>query len=67
MDNSKINILIVDDKRMRAINAISKYVVRAYPHVIDICPSCKSILVLKKKAEDTRDWNSDEKLNFDLR
>jgi len=60
-------ILIVDDKRMRAINAISKYVLRAYPHVIDICPSCKSILVLKKKAEDTRDWNSDEKINFDLR
>jgi len=60
-------VLIVDDKRMRAINAISKYVVRAYPHVIDICPSCKSILVLKKISEDTRDWNADEKVNFDLR
>jgi len=60
-------ILIVDDKRMRAINAITKYVTRAYPHVIDVCPSCKTILVLKKKAEDTRDWNADEKINFDLR
>lgn len=59
-------VLIVDDKRMKAINAVSKYVNRAYPHVIDICPSCKSILVLKKKSEDLRDWDVDEKVNFNL-
>jgi len=60
-------ILIVDDKRMKAVHAVYKYVTRAYKHIIDVCPSCKSILVLKKKAKDTRDWNSDEKINFDLR
>ncbi len=59
-------VLIVDDKRMKAINAVSKYVNRAYPHVIDICPSCKSILVLKKKSKDLRDWDADEKVNFNL-
>ena len=59
-------ILIVDDKRMKAINAVSKYVIRAYPGVIDICESCKTILVLKKISKDTRDWNSDEKVNFNL-
>jgi predicted O-methyltransferase YrrM len=59
-------ILIVDDKRMKAINAVSKYVTRAYSHVVDICPSCRTILVIKKKAEDNRDWNTDEKVNFNL-
>lgn len=59
-------ILIVDDKRMKAISAVGKYVVRAYPHIVDVCPSCKSILILKKKSNDTRDWNTDEKVNFNL-
>ena len=60
-------ILIVDDKRMKAINAVSKYVTRAYPHVVDVCRSCRSILVLKKKSKDMRDWDADEKVNFDLK
>lgn len=59
-------ILVVDDKKMRAINAVSKYVTRAYPGVIDICKTCPTILVLKKISKDTRDWNSDEKVNFNL-
>ena len=59
-------ILIVDDKSMKAINAVGKYVTRAYSHVVDICPSCKTILVLRKKSEDMRDWNTDEKVNFNL-
>jgi predicted O-methyltransferase YrrM len=59
-------ILIVDDKRMKAIHAVAKYVTRAYPHVVDICTSCKTMLVLRKKSEDTRDWNTDEKVNFNL-
>ncbi len=59
-------VLIVDDKRMKAIRAVSNYVKRAYPHIVNICESCPTILVLKKKAEDTRDWNADEKLNFNL-
>jgi len=59
-------VLIVDDKKMKAINAVAKYVTRAYSHVVDICPSCKTILVLRKKAEDTRDWNTDENVNFNL-
>jgi predicted O-methyltransferase YrrM len=59
-------ILIVDDKRMKAINAVAKYVTRAYSHVVDICPSCKTMLVLRKKSEDKRDWNTDESVNFNL-
>jgi len=59
-------ILIVDDKRMKAVTAVGKYIVRAYPHIVDVCPSCKSILILKKKTHDTRDWNHDEKVNFNL-
>lgn len=60
-------IVIVDDKRFKAINAVANYVKRAYPHVVDICPKkCKSHIVLKKVAKDTRDWNSDEKVNFNL-
>lgn len=59
-------ILIVDDKRMKAINAVAKYITRAYSHVADICPSCKSMLIIKKKSEDKRDWNTDEKVNFNL-
>jgi predicted O-methyltransferase YrrM len=59
-------ILIIDDKRMKAISAVGKYVVRAYPHIVDVCQSCRSVLILKKKSSDTRDWNSDEKINFNL-
>lgn len=59
-------VLIVDDKRMRAIRAVSNYVKRAYPHVVEICPSCPTMLVLRKVAEDTRNWDADEKINFNL-
>ena len=59
-------ILIVDDKRMKAISAVAKYVTRAYSHVVDICPSCRTMLILKKKSEDKRDWNTDETVNFNL-
>jgi predicted O-methyltransferase YrrM len=59
-------ILIVDDKKMRAIKAVGKYVTRAYSHVVDICQSCPTVLVLRKKSEDKRDWNGDEKVNFNL-
>ena len=59
-------ILIVDDKRMKAIHAVGKYVLRAYPHVVDICPSCSTMLIIRKKGEDTRDWNTDERVNFNL-
>jgi hypothetical protein len=59
-------ILIVDDKRMKAIKAVGKYMSRAYSHVVDICPSCSTMLVFRKKSEDTRDWNTDEKVNFNL-
>jgi predicted O-methyltransferase YrrM len=59
-------ILIIDDKRMKAIKAVGKYVVRAYPHIVDICPSCPTMLILRKKSNDTRDWNTDENVNFNL-
>jgi len=59
-------ILIVDDKRMKAIHAVEKYIVRAYPHIVNVCPSCKTILILKKKSADTRSWNTDETVNFNL-
>jgi len=59
-------ILIVDDKRMKAIKAVSKYVTRAYSHVVDICPSCSTMLVIRKKSDDKRDWNTDETVNFNL-
>lgn len=59
-------IVIVDDKRMKAINAVAKYVNRAYGHTVDICPSCKTMLIIKKKSNDLRDWNTDEKVNFNL-
>jgi predicted O-methyltransferase YrrM len=59
-------VLIVDDKRMKAISAVSKYVLRAYKHVAEICPSCKTMLVIRKMAEDQRDWNTDETVNFNL-
>jgi len=60
-------ILIVDDKRMKAITAVSNYVTRAYKHVIDICKKCRTMLILKKMKEDTRDWNTDETVFYDLR
>ena len=60
-------ILIVDDKRMKAISAVAKYVTRAYKHVIDVCKTCRTMLVLKKIKEDTRDWNADETVYYDFR
>jgi predicted O-methyltransferase YrrM len=59
-------ILIVDDKRMKAIRAVGKYVSRAYSHVVDVCPSCPTMLIFRKKSEDKRDWNTDERVNFNL-
>lgn len=59
-------ILIVDDKRMKAVRAVAKYVTRAYSHAVDICPSCPTMLVIRKKSDDVRDWNTDEKVNFNL-
>lgn len=60
-------VLIVDDKRMKAITAVAKYVKSAYKHVVDVCEKCRTMLVLRKIKEDTRDWDADEKVNFDLR
>jgi predicted O-methyltransferase YrrM len=59
-------ILIVDDKPMKAVRAVANYLNEAYTFVVDKCPKCY-VLVVKKIAEDTRDWNSDEKVNFDLK
>lgn len=59
-------VLIVDDKRLKAITAVSKYVNRAYSNIVEVCKKCKSVLVIKKIREDTRDWDADEKVNFDL-
>jgi len=58
--------LILDDRRMNAVSAVAKYVTRAYKHVTDSCKTCKSILVIKKTAEDMRDWDTDETVNFNL-
>lgn len=60
-------VLIVDDKSLKAITAVSRYVNRAYKNVIDVCKKCKTMLILKKIREDTREWDADEKVNFDLR
>ena len=60
-------ILIVDDKRLKAVNAVEKYVKRAYNHIVEINKDFKSMLVIRKLKEDERDWADDEKVNFDLR
>ena len=60
-------ILIVDDKRMKAITAVAKYVKGAYKHVVDVCEKCKTMLILRKTKNDDRDWADDETVNFDLR
>lgn len=59
-------ILIVDDKQMKAIRAVGKYVSRAYYHVVDVCPSCPTMLIFRKKSEDKRDLNTDARVNFNL-
>jgi len=51
---------------MKAVRAVAKYVTRAYSHAVDICPSCPTMLVIRKKSDDVRDWNTDEKVNFNL-
>lgn len=53
-------VVIVDDKRMKAITAVQKYIEKSYKHITNICPSCPTMLVIKKTKEDDRDWNSDE-------
>jgi predicted O-methyltransferase YrrM len=59
-------VLVVDDKKMRAIKAVAQYVMRAYKNVAEICPDCQSLLVIRKVREDDRDWKSDEMVNFNL-
>jgi len=58
--------LIVDDKNQKAVKAVAKYITRSYSHVVDVCPSCKTTLIVKKKANDTRNWNEDNTVNFNL-
>jgi predicted O-methyltransferase YrrM len=58
--------VIVDDKSQKSVNAVSKYITRSYSHVVDICPSCKSSLILRKKSKDKREWNSDNFVNYNL-
>lgn len=59
-------VLIVDDKKMKAIKAVAKYVVRAYKNVAEICPDCETLLVIRKISNDDRDWKADETVNFNL-
>lgn len=59
-------VLIVDDKKMRAIKAVARYVMRAYKNVAEICPDCQTLLVIRKVREDDRDWKADEMVNFNL-
>lgn len=53
-------VVIVDDKRMKAITAVQKYIEKSYKNITNICPSCPTMIVIKKTKEDDRDWNSDE-------
>uniref|UniRef100_A0A6C0CHG5 Methyltransferase n=1 Tax=viral metagenome TaxID=1070528 RepID=A0A6C0CHG5_9ZZZZ len=59
-------VLIVDDKKMRAIKAVAQYVMRSYKNVAEICPDCQTLLVIRKVREDDRDWKADEMVNFNL-
>jgi len=59
-------VLIVDDKKMRAIKAVAQYVMRAYKNVAEICPDCQTLLVIRKVRDDDRDWKADEMVNFNL-
>ena len=59
-------VLIVDDKKMRAIKAVAQYVMRAYKNVVEICPDCQTLLVIRKLRDDDRDWKADEMVNFNL-
>jgi len=59
-------VLIVDDKKMRAIKAVAKYIIRAYKNVAEVCPECETILVIRKLSNDDRDWKADETVNFNL-
>jgi predicted O-methyltransferase YrrM len=58
--------VIVDDKNQKAVKAVAKYITRSYSHVMDVCPSCVSTLVIKKKSNDLRDWYSDNLINYNL-
>ena len=58
--------LIVDDKNQKAVNAVAKYIIRSYSHVLDVCPSCVSSLIIKKKGDDNRSWDADNTVNFNL-
>lgn len=58
--------LIVDDKNQKSVDAVAKYIVRSYSHVLDVCPSCVSSLIIKKKGDDNRSWNADNAVNFNL-
>jgi predicted O-methyltransferase YrrM len=59
-------VLIVDDKKMKAIRAVAKYVLRAYKNVAEVCPDCETLLVIRKVSDDDRDWKADEMVNFNL-
>ena len=59
-------VLIVDDKKMKAIRAVAKYVLRAYKNVAEVCPDCETLLVIRKVSDDDRDWKADEVVNFNL-
>jgi predicted O-methyltransferase YrrM len=59
-------VLIVDDKKMKAIRAVARYVLRAYKNVAEICPDCETLLVIRKVSDDDRDWKADETVNFNL-
>jgi predicted O-methyltransferase YrrM len=59
-------VLIVDDKKFKAIKAVAKYVLKAYKHVAEICADCETLLVIRKLNDDDRDWKADEQVNFNL-
>lgn len=60
-------ILIVDDKRMNAVAAVGKYINRAYSHIVDMFPHKQTMILIRKKAEDTRNWDTDETVNFNFK
>ncbi len=58
--------VIVDDKNQTSVAAVAKYINRSYSHVLDVCPSCKTSLIIKKKSNDIREWNADNHINYNL-
>jgi len=58
--------VVVDDKNQNSVKAVAKYINESYSHVVDVCPSCISSLIIKKKSEDTRNWDADNFINYNL-